>query len=1286
MDEKNREELSTIDILRVSTELQSDLIRKLNAESKLEEIMTEIVKKTAKVLKASACTVFLVDKDKENMATQLAGTGYQKQFNGKGDVRVIPANQVSRNPDPNKDEKLGLTGWIISTGKPFLARTPEQVEKHPHHKYRQQIPGEAVKLQSFLGVPLRSLLYGGVVGMIKAERRLPEPEESPVEPFSIMDQLALETIARVASRSIIYFEMAQSNREIEAIHEWARDVIAEAAATEGELDSFLDVVVKVTAAAMRADSCGIFLKDESGNTLTQRAGIGSQALHSVIRAYRLPDPDMLQECLEPHYCNPSECPHRQKQDKEATNYEGKIKFKLTEKSLRKLKEKSIHDNILRDLEPLVDNAFTVEDEFLNAVTQKIGRDQTDIYKESIFSSAEQCVGLTAWIAATGKAFHARNYEELSEHCHHRGGFDPWNFPKGTICGAFLGVPLQVGGTIIGVVKVENISKIGVPDLRDFSESQQQWFEILAQDIALAIMRLQNQIPARYRVIRDAQGTILEILQGGLEVKELAEKVVTETRALFNAGACALFLKEGNRLIQPHWAASGWAQKGPEVREYKLVDEEMIEDNPAPEERVGLTVWIAGKQERFTARSNLEIRMHPHHKGTFDQYNFEKGEQCESFMGFPLSIKEGNESKLVGVLKVETKMKIGERGESQYTYFNELDEIVFELIANSAAIAIQNARLLESRRLAERVLAQSNNNNVLRELYEFLQNREEVMNSLEQTAREVKTDRPDRAEIIQELVGLLEPGFAPVILDQLAKNMASPINSFFSFLARAIRVQSLGEIQVLCKESQQSPEDLPVASLTASQSFLRESVTFLSETLENIGGLLDEYVEDNTKRTLLSLIMGLLQETEKNDSEEKSYKDHLSDTSLFERRILGRVFDRWYRVIKEEHEKFPTIPNPYIVGSPVRSADMFRGREDIFKFAVDNLIAGGQARTLVLYGQRRTGKTSILYQLLAGRLGEGFVPVLIDMQQLALVGSTDEFLERVAYRFAQDARKAGIEVEAPSMQNGVSSSSMVFDRFLDTLEGKLGNRRAVIMFDEFEVIEDRIAKQKLDANILQYLRSLIQHRTRLVFIFTGAHRLEELSKEYWSVFFNIALYKRVSFLQPDEAARLIREPVANALDIDEKAVQEIIRLTNAHPFFVQLICWALVNHCNTHQRNTATVEDVNEVVQEILEAAESHFAYIWEQTQGIERIALVGLAHILDNGKEWGLPNEITRKLNNYGKASYKYTDINDALDRLVKKEVLEISKEGQLGYRFQIEVLRLWVKNKPIHRILEREI
>ena len=115
-----------------------------------------------------------------------------------------------------------------------------------------------------------------------------------------------------------------------------------------------------------------------------------------------------------------------------------------------------------------------------------------------------------------------------------------------------------------------------------------------------------------------------------------------------------------------------------------------------------------------------------------------------------------------------------------------------------------------------------------------------------------------------------------------------------------------------------------------------------------------------------------------------------------------------------------------------------------------------------------------------------------------------------------------------------------------------------------------------------------------------------------------------------------------------------------------------------------------VVQETLVASEAHFAYIWRQAQEIERIVLFGLARALDKDKECAQLGEMMEELNAYGESPYKRIDIVDlinALDQLVKREVLVVTTEGQPCYRFQIEVMRLWVKNtQSISTILERKV
>jgi hypothetical protein len=178
---------------------------------------------------------------------------------------------------------------------------------------------------------------------------------------------------------------------------------------------------------------------------------------------------------------------------------------------------------------------------------------------------------------------------------------------------------------------------------------------------------------------------------------------------------------------------------------------------------------------------------------------------------------------------------------------------------------------------------------------------------------------------------------------------------------------------------------------------------------------------------------------------------------------------------------------------------------------------------------------------------------------------------------------------------------------------------------------------------------------------------------------------VSFLTPADAVRLIRQPVAGSLDVDDLAVEKIINLTGGHPYFIQLICWAMVNHCNAQERNYATINDVNDVVQEILMSGEAYFAYIWQQASTLDRLALAGLAHTLQPGKAWARPAEILATLVDGGDTQTQRTVLVDALDRLVTREVLEVAREGTLRYRFQIEVLRLWVQaTKSIAALVER--
>jgi hypothetical protein len=105
---------------------------------------------------------------------------------------------------------------------------------------------------------------------------------------------------------------------------------------------------------------------------------------------------------------------------------------------------------------------------------------------------------------------------------------------------------------------------------------------------------------------------------------------------------------------------------------------------------------------------------------------------------------------------------------------------------------------------------------------------------------------------------------------------------------------------------------------------------------------------------------------------------------------------------ESQPAFP--PNPYVIGVPLIGNVGFYGRRDVFQF-IDKTLDAGQQRVIVLYGQRRIGKTSILHQTIRQLTGESaLLPVYFDLQ-----GKGHQSLSQVVFWLSREiARAAGLE--------------------------------------------------------------------------------------------------------------------------------------------------------------------------------------------------------------------------------------------------------------------------------------
>ncbi|HFC12847.1 MAG TPA: ATP-binding protein, partial [Anaerolineae bacterium] len=332
-----------------------------------------------------------------------------------------------------------------------------------------------------------------------------------------------------------------------------------------------------------------------------------------------------------------------------------------------------------------------------------------------------------------------------------------------------------------------------------------------------------------------------------------------------------------------------------------------------------------------------------------------------------------------------------------------------------------------------------------------------------------------------------------------------------------------------------------------------------------------YSEDTPHHTLYSRLIPTLAPTHKRTISFKlpipdqatfriacqiNYTDRLSNTHQFEYadmiNVLAPAVD------------FRPIPNPYSPGTPLRrNSALFFGRHHLFNFIASEAERASQQHVLILVGQRRTGKTSALLRL-NQHLPSHLIPIYIDCQSLGVLPGMVAFFQDLSWQIADTLAERHIEIDVPDLsETGQNPAKWFQHQFIPQTRTLLPEHtKLVLVFDEFEALENLVTDGILPRTIFSFLRHLMQHGEGLSFIFVGTHRLEEMTTDYWSVLFNIALYQEISYLTDSAAINLITEPVAPQLVYDDLALDKILRVTANHPYFLQLVCYSLVKRANT----------------------------------------------------------------------------------------------------------------------------
>jgi len=307
-----------------------------------------------------------------------------------------------------------------------------------------------------------------------------------------------------------------------------------------------------------------------------------------------------------------------------------------------------------------------------------------------------------------------------------------------------------------------------------------------------------------------------------------------------------------------------------------------------------------------------------------------------------------------------------------------------------------------------------------------------------------------------------------------------------------------------------------------------------------------------------------------------------------------------------------FPSPYQTGRPVEPP-LFVGRQDILARIREIWARKSNPDSVILYGHRRMGKTSILRNL--GQVAPlGSLLVYADLKGLAAFAEgIHHLLQNLAQEITWVAQDRGLGIPDPSPSDYAAPSEAARS-FRDLLRQVLAGLPAegilILALDEFETVDVlvRDPQKPFGPELYDFLRD-ISFRNRVALVLAGLHTLDEMSRDYQHAFHESYVNIHVSYLAPEAAEQLITRPTPDfRLNYHPEVVRRIIELTHGQPLLIQRICTELVHHLNhelfdLEKDREARVlpEDLDAVLtDEFIGTETRYFEGIWnDQIQGRE---------------------------------------------------------------------------------------
>jgi AAA+ ATPase superfamily predicted ATPase len=255
--------------------------------------------------------------------------------------------------------------------------------------------------------------------------------------------------------------------------------------------------------------------------------------------------------------------------------------------------------------------------------------------------------------------------------------------------------------------------------------------------------------------------------------------------------------------------------------------------------------------------------------------------------------------------------------------------------------------------------------------------------------------------------------------------------------------------------------------------------------------------------------------------------------------------------------------------------MFFGRAALIERVVNYLSTGNMGQCFVLYGQKRSGKSSVLKQV-EKRLGKSvlFAPMSAGTFSPGnLWGSFARlFLQELRFRL-EDAGCDALENWPSRSEADVSPLETIREVVREVTKR---GYRTVIAIDEFTYIYEN-AHSDMET-FMRGWKALVEARSFNALL-VGQDTMPRFKQAFPNEF-GFTHDEPLTYLNEEEAAALASRPIL--LDgmsrYRGQALQRLFELTAGSPFFLQITCDRLVRHLNSRKAAFVTEADIEQVAR------------------------------------------------------------------------------------------------------------